>query len=165
MKKLYICRHGKSSWKFNDLSDFERPLNKRGERDAPKIGEVLNGKKVSPDIILSSPAKRAFTTAKTIVKKLGRSADEIERKEELYGASAGEIMSIIQELPEDADSVMIFGHNPGLTTLNNVLSDKRIDNLPTCGVAALKLNIDKWKEIDFGCGKEMFFEYPKKYFK
>ncbi len=129
------------------------------------MGEVLKGKNVSPSIILSSSAVRAYTTAKIITGKLGRSIDEIQKMEELYGASAGELMSIIQELPESAESIMIFGHNPGLTMLNNVLSDKRIDNLPTCAVAALELNISKWNEIDFGCGKELFFEYPKKYFK
>jgi phosphohistidine phosphatase len=129
------------------------------------MGEVLSKKNISPALILSSPAVRAFTTAKIVTKKLGRSVDEIQKREELYGASAGELMSIIQELPEEADSVMFFGHNPGLTTLNNVLSDKRIDNLPTCGIVAIDLDISKWNEIDFGCGKEEFFEYPKKYFK
>lgn len=165
MKKLFICRHGKSSWKFNDLSDFERPLNHRGERDAPKMGNVLKERKISPSIMLSSPAVRAYTTAKIIAAKLGRDENEIQKKEELYGASAGELMSIIQELPENAASAMIFGHNPGLTMLNNVLSDKRIDNLPTCGIVAIDLNISKWNEIDFSCGKGVFFEYPKKYFK
>jgi len=164
MKTLYICRHAKSSWKYHDLSDFERPLNNRGERDAPHMGKVLAEKGLNIDKMISSPAKRAFTTAKIYSKSLNYKVKNIIQDERIYLASASELMKIIQEVSDSISSLMIFGHNPGFTSLNNYLSDVNIDNIPTSAIACINLDIESWNDIEPNCGKMEFFEFPKLYF-
>jgi phosphohistidine phosphatase len=162
MKTIYLVRHAKSSWSNPGLSDFDRPLNKRGKRDAPFMGELLKEKKIKPELVLSSPAKRAKKTALEVTEKLKYPMKQIIFKEEMYEASDNELLKVIQKLDEEAKSVMLFAHNPGLTQLNNYLSDHYIDNIPTCGVVAIEFNC-KWSEIKKNSGKFLFFEYPKKY--
>lgn len=164
MKTLYICRHAKSSWKYQNLSDFERPLNNRGERDAPFMGKVLAEKGNHVDLIISSPAKRALTTAKYYAKSLNYSVKNIIRDEKIYLASASELFDIIKSVPDSNKSVMIFGHNPGFTSLNNYLSDVSIDNIPTSAISCINLQIKSWKDLEPGVGKMVFFEFPKMYF-
>lgn len=163
MKTLYLVRHAKSSWKNPELADFDRPLNKRGNRDAPFMGEVLSDKKVKPDFILSSPAKRAKKTAIEIAEKIGFPVKNISFDEEVYEASMNTLLALIKKLDERDKSVMIFGHNPGLTMLNNYLSDHYIDNIPTCGIVALQTD-KEWKEIGKNSFRFLFFEQPKMYF-
>jgi phosphohistidine phosphatase len=162
MKTLYLARHAKSYWKDQSIPDFDRPLNKRGKRDAPFIGEVLKGKKVRPDLIISSPARRTKKTALAIAEKIGYPAKKILFSEELYEASSTIIIKVIKKIDEKYNSVIIFGHNPGLTLLNNHISDHYIDNIPTCGVLALQLN-KKWIDLEKNTCKFLFFEYPKLY--
>ena len=162
MKTLYLVRHAKSSWSNPGLSDFDRPLNKRGQRDAPFMGELLREKKITPELVLSSPAKRTKKTALEIIEKLRYPTKKIIFKEEIYEASDNELLQFIQKLDEETKSAMLFAHNPGLTQLNNYLSDYYIDNIPTCGVVAIEFNC-KWSEIKKNIGKFLFFEYPKKY--
>ena len=162
MKTLYLARHAKSFWADQSIPDFDRPLNKRGKRDAPFIGEVLNDKKVKPDLIICSPAKRTKKTAIEIAEKLSYPEKKILYDEDLYEASSNILIKIIKKINEKYDSVMIFGHNPGLTLLNNHISDHYIDNIPTCGVVALQLDL-KWSELDKNTCKFVFFEYPKLY--
>jgi len=155
-KTLYIARHAKSSWDDATLSDFERPLNKRGKRDAPFMSELLKDKGIKPDLILSSPAQRAKTTAKNYHKTLG---GELQYDERIYEASLMSLIYLVQETLEKVDTLMIVGHNPGLTTLNDRLSNKSIYNIPTTGVVAIVFE----EEIATHKGKQLFFEYPKKY--
>ncbi len=162
MRTIYLVRHAKSSWKNPGLADFDRPLNKRGKRDAPFIGDLLNKKDINPDIILSSPAKRAKKTAIEIAKKLEYPLKEIIYKEEMYEASDMELLKLMKKIDENISAVMMFAHNPGLTQLNNYLSKNYIDNIPTCGAVALEFNC-KWNEVDKDAGKFVFFEFPKKY--
>jgi len=164
MKHLYLARHAKSSWKETGLSDIERPLNERGRKDAPFMGKILVDKKVHPDLILSSPARRARKTALAIAEKLNLNSDKILLDENIYEASAGELMDIIINIEDKYNSVMIFGHNPGLTMLHNRLSNHYIDNIPTCGIIALKFN-ESWKNINSQLTELVFFEYPKLYYK
>ena len=164
MKTLYLARHAKSYWEDQSIPDIDRPLNKRGKRDAPFMGEVLKDKKVKPDLVLASPAKRAKKTAIAIAEKIGYPEKKILYNEDLYEASSNILIKIIKKLDEKYDSVMIFGHNPGLTMLNNHISNRYIDNIPTCGIVALQLDI-KWSELDKNTGKFLFFEYPKLYLK
>jgi len=164
MKYLYLVRHAKSDWKNTGLADIERPLNERGKRDAPFMGKILVDKKVNPDLILSSTAKRARKTAIAIAKKLDINDDKILFDENIYEASAGELMNIVNSIEDKYNSVMIFGHNPGLTTLHNSLSNHYIDNIPTCGIVALKFDTG-WKNLGSAASELMFFEYPKLYFK
>jgi phosphohistidine phosphatase len=166
MKTLYIIRHAKSSWDNPDLSDFERPLSNRGEKDAPRMGKRLKERSVTPDMMLSSPATRALVTCQQIAKVLGFSEDKIKTDRRLYHASDDQILKVIQELkdsPRDSEEiVMIFGHNPGLTEFANALLNEELENIPTCGVVAATLNINEWKNAHFGCGEMAFFDYPKR---
>lgn len=162
MKTLYLARHAKSYWKDQSIPDIDRPLNSRGKRDAPFMGEVLNDKKIMLDLIISSPAKRTKKTAIEISSKIGYPEKKIQFNEDLYEASSNTIIKLIKKIEEKYDSVMIFGHNPGLTMLNNHLSNHYIDNIPTCGIVALQLD-KKWSELDKNSCKFLFFEYPKLY--
>ncbi len=162
MKNLYLIRHAKSYWGDQSTPDFDRPLNKRGKLDAPFMGNILSDKKVKPDLIISSPAKRANKTAIVFASKLGYSEKKIIYEQNLYEASSNDMLNVIKIIDEKYSSVMIFGHNPGLTLLNNHIADKYIDNIPTCGVAALKSD-KKWSEIGQWSCKHIFFEYPKLY--
>ncbi|MBN1979870.1 MAG: histidine phosphatase family protein [Anaerolineae bacterium] len=161
MKTLILVRHAKSSWKHPGLPDRLRPLNKRGQHDAPAMGERLAKREIAPDLIISSPATRAMATAEIIAQEIGHPEEEIRADERLYGASAFELLEIIQELDAALEHVMLIGHNPGLTDLANDLGCG-IDNLPTCGVVEVRFEIDSWADIgdvDPAC---VDFDYPKK---
>ncbi|UII32725.1 histidine phosphatase family protein [Fulvivirga ulvae] len=162
MKTLYIVRHAKSSWDYPNLSDQDRPLNKRGERDAPKMGERLNNRGIFPDLMLSSPANRALTTCKTIARELDYPLDGIEINDHLYHASEDSLLDIVNSTDDTWLSLMIFGHNPGFTDFANSLTDEYLDNIPTCGVFACTFEVDSWQDVDFGNGRLLFFDYPKK---
>ena len=162
MKTIYLIRHAKSSWKDPSLSDFDRPLNKRGKNDIVIIGKLLNQEKIKPELNLSSPAKRARKTAIGITEKLGYLQNKIVFKDEIYEASDRTLLNIIKKTDEKFESIMLFAHNPGLTHLNNLISNHYIDNIPTCGVVALTTE-KNWKQSGDGTFKFLFFEYPKKY--
>ena len=164
MKKLYLIRHAKSSWDNPGLNDFDRPLNKRGKRDAPFMGKILSDKKISPGIVYSSPAKRAWKTAKEICKKINFPVEDIIKKETIYEASTDELLQIIQSIDEKIQSAFLFGHNPGLTSLQNIICEKEIDNIPTCGIVCIGQDC-LWKDVNNNTGRLEFFEFPKLYFK
>jgi phosphohistidine phosphatase len=155
-KTLYIARHAKSSWNDMSLSDFERSLNARGKRDAPFMANLLKEKDILPDLILSSPAKRAKKTAKHYHETLGT---KLRFDERIYEASTMSLYHLVKEALQSVDSVMIVGHNPGLTALNDMLSDKSIYNIPTAGIVGIVFE----DEIAAHQGKQLIFEYPKKY--
>lgn len=164
MKKLYLVRHAKSSWDDTELSDFDRPLNDRGSIDAPQMGKRLKERKVYPDLMLSSPAVRALATCQEIARALGYPHIRIKTDKRLYHADVEQILTVIKELNKaegKIESVMIFGHNPGITEFANRLLDDTLDNIPTCGVVGGELNIQSWREIDWGCGESEFFDFPK----
>lgn len=164
MRQLILVRHAKSSWENPELNDFERPLNKRGKRDAPFMADLLAEKKVKPDLVLSSPAVRTKLTAIEFANKLGIDKEKIIWNEKLYLASAAKIFKILSAIDEKVKSVLLVGHNPGLTDLQNFLCSEEIDNIPTCGIVAMKTKKD-WKNINEKNFELEFFEYPKKYFK
>ena len=162
MKRIFIVRHAKSDWRDQSLVDFDRPLSKRGKMDAPIMGELLNEKIVHPDLIISSPAKRAKKTATIVAAKIGYSEKIILLNEELYEASSNTLLKLLKNIDEKYGTVMLFGHNPGLTLLNNYLSDNYIENIPTCGIVALEFD-GKWNELDKQICKNLFFIFPKLY--
>ena len=162
MKTLYLIRHAKSFWGDQSIPDVDRPLNNRGKRDAPFMGKVLSDKKIKPDLIIASPAKRTKKTAIAIADKISYPDKNIVYNEELYEASFITILKLIQKIDAKYNSIMIFGHNPGLTLLNNHISNHYIDNIPTCGIVALGLDIE-WQKLDKNVCDFLFFEYPKKY--
>ena len=161
MKTLYIVRHAKSSWDDPSLADFDRPLNSRGRRDAPRMGKRLKEQNILPDLIFSSPAKRALSTAKRIAEELGYSKHAIETNEDLYHASEEEILSVLQGFSDKHSAVLMVGHNPGLTDFVNALMNLNIFNIPTCGIATCSLDVSSWKEIEFGKGINVFYDFPK----
>jgi len=163
LKKLILIRHAKSSWDNTSISDKERPLNARGKKAAPFMAEILKKKNINIQLFISSPAERAFATAKKFADILDYPRNKILIVEKLYGATTYEILEIVNDLDENLDCVAIFGHNPDLTQFNNFLSDTYIDNIPTAGIVLLNFEVDTWKEIGRGVGKLQFFDYPKKY--
>lgn len=162
MKTIYIVRHAKSSWDDPSLDDFSRPLNQRGEKDAPRMGKRLKEREVTPDLMMSSPANRAIKTCKVIANILEFPASKIKEDKRLYHADAEIICSILKEVKNPNDVLMIFGHNPGLTDFANKLLNETIFNIPTAGIVAGKLNIHAWSEVKQGCGELMFMDFPKK---
>ncbi len=161
MKDLILIRHAKSSWKDSSLDDRERPLNKRGERDAPEMGARLARHRNRPDLIVSSPAVRALETARIIARKLGYPRKDIVVQERLYGAGIVELLDVIRKADDSVATLMLFGHNPGLTELANHLGPRPIPNLPTCGVLHLGFDADTWSTVGYARGNEMLFDFPK----
>ena len=160
-KTLLLVRHAKSSWDDPTLSDFDRPLNDRGKRDAPVMAHRLLDNKIKIDVFISSPAKRASRTARTFAKEYKRKKDEIIYKTELYGAGEHEFFDVIGKIDDDFDNAALFSHNPGLTDLANKLTETRIDNIPTCGVFAVRSNAKSWAEFKNSKKEFWFFDYPK----
>lgn len=163
MKYLYLIRHAKSSWKDDSLKDHQRPLNQRGLRDAPFMGNLLKEKGIQPDILVSSYAVRALRTAKIIAEELGYPKKKIEVIKDAYLASFPILMDIVSKLDDKHKVAFLFGHNPDFTTFANTFSDEYIPNVPTCGIVEIKFDIKKWKNINLENGKVMSFEFPKKY--
>ncbi len=162
MRRLTLVRHAKSDWSLPGQVDWDRPLNKRGQRDAPEMARRLRSRKLKPDQMISSPAVRAITTASVMARELRVAATRLQQDERLYLASPADLLEVIRELGGEARHVMVFGHNPGMTECANRLSaGEHIDNLPTCGVFTAQFGIKAWSELDWGGGQEAEFDYPK----
>ncbi len=145
---LFLVRHAKSSWDHPGLPDFERPLNDRGHRDAPRMARFLQEMGLKPDLFVSSPAKRALSTAQYFAQIFGIPEKDILRDEDIYEASVSNILSVVRRLPESARMVFLFGHNPSLTDVANRFSEDYISNIPTCGVVQLASDADHWAALD-----------------
>lgn len=146
MKTLFLIRHAKSSRDDPTLHDKERPLNGRGKRDAPEMGERLAKSDAKPDVILSSPAVRALATAELIVRKLDYKVKDIVVDERLYAATSEDLLQIIRELGDKSKCVMLVGHNPELTELAHRLASK-ITDMPTCAVAEFTFDTTSWSTV------------------
>lgn len=161
MKTLYIMRHAKSSWKFEELSDHDRPLNKRGRADAPLMGRELAANDVKPQLILSSPAVRAITTATLVARELEYDADNIVVDDRMYGASPDELLDIAREVPAEVDSMLMVGHNEPISEFANLISPKHVSSMPTAGVVALRFDCDSWYDIKRENAELLFYDIPK----
>ncbi len=161
MKTLFLGRHAKSSWDHPNLTDFQRPLNPRGERDAPDMGRRLADKYPPPDLIVCSAAVRARTTAAILAEKWGYSRDLLIEAE-LYEATQSSMLDRIHLLGEDAASALIVAHNPTTTWLATALANISISNVPTCGIVALRIPCENWNELEIGGAELIEFDYPKK---
>lgn len=146
MKTLFLVRHAKSSRDDPTLPDKERPLNDRGMRDAPRMGERLAKQDAQPGLILSSPAVRALATAELIAKQLDYEPKDIVVDERLYAAAPDDLLEVIHELGDKVKRVMLFGHNPELTELAHRLSS-RITDMPTCAVAEFSFDTKSWSTV------------------
>ncbi len=159
MKRLYIIRHAKSSWDDESLNDFDRPLNKRGKANAPMMGSRLKENGVMPDIIISSPAKRAKSTAEIIAKEVGYK--NILFLDDIYEATPKTLYKILSSLDDNNGVVFLVGHNPSLNELAMQLIGFD-DNIPTCGIVGIEFRCKKWAEIAPENAKLFSFDYPKK---
>ena len=163
MKTVILIRHAKSSWKFPDLKDIERPLKKRGISDAAMMANILKEIPVHPDKIISSPAVRALATAKAFAGQAGFSETEIITDQRLYLESKTKLYNLLHELDDGYQTIALVSHNPGLTDFANSLADDTIDNIPTSGIVGIQFDCNSWAEIEKGKGKRLFFEVPKKH--
>ncbi|MDF1824553.1 MAG: histidine phosphatase family protein [Verrucomicrobiales bacterium] len=153
MKQLLLIRHGKSSWDFPGRSDHDRPLNDRGRDDAPRVAQALLQRGVRPDAFVSSTATRAASTAGLLAEEMGFPASGIVEKEELYLASPRTILSLVQQLDEGLETVLVFGHNPGMhEAVEHITSDSSVHTFPTLAVARIELKVEFWGEVDEGSG-------------
>ncbi len=149
-KELLLLRHGKSDWNTN-TTDFDRPLNQRGNRNAQQIGEWLTKQKLVPDLIICSPAVRALTTTQIVCEAMGVSAQTIQTEKSIYEASLSDLHLVLQAIPESTQRVLLVGHNPGFESLlsdlaSNILIPDDGKLMPTATLAYLQLN-SQWTAL------------------
>ena len=162
MRYLTLIRHAKSSWRHTDLTDFERPLNARGHRDAPRMAARVRQALPTPDVWISSPATRAMMTARLFAETLTEPLSRLRYDAAVYDASLDTLVTVLRGLPDDAEQVWLFGHNPGLTLLTQWLAAETAPaHMPTCAVAHLALSIPEWRTVDARCGQLRWFSAPK----
>ncbi len=166
MKRLTLLRHGKSDWSEPYHTDFERPLKARGRRDVPCMGEYLASLDLTPDLIVSSPAERARQTAELFAEAVGY--DEAIRWEKaIYGASVGELMAVLRRQPDDAEHIVLIGHNPGFEELASYLIGgdphglAKDIRLPTAAAAHILLDATSWRDVQINCGQLQWLVTPK----
>lgn len=162
MKTLTILRHGKSSWKNAGQADHERPLSRRGEENAPLMAARITDAGIRPSLIMSSPAVRAWTTAKLVAKAISYPIEFLHRDDRLYLADLDRLLDVMTEQDAAFNSIVLVGHNPGLTELANHLLPDVTHNIPTCGIVSLAIETDDWnlrepKPVDL-----LLYDYPKR---
>jgi phosphohistidine phosphatase len=163
LKTLLLIRHAKSDWNDPSVKDFDRPLNDRGKHDAPMMAERLLEKKLKIDAFIASPAKRARKTAEAFAKAYKKDKDDILFVDKLYLAEPSAFLDVITDTDKEYDTIAVFSHNPGITDFANTLTPHQVrtDNIPTCGVFAVKIDTKKWKDFEDAKKDFLFFDYPK----
>ena len=162
MRILTLVRHAKSSRDYPELSDFERPLNPRGRKEAPAIASRLRKADVKPDLLISSPATRAITTARLFAEELNMHLDEIVLNPHIYEASAWTLLHIVRSLSLEFDDVMLFGHNPGISNFaHDLVKECPFDEMPTSAATRIELPARAWSLVAPGSGKLLRYETPK----
>lgn len=165
MKHLIIIRHAKSDWDHPGLTDFERPLNKRGRLSAPFMGEFLKSNKPMPDQIICSAAKRTRETCELLTHGMGiREEVSIAFKKEIYGADVSDLLEVVNKIGDDIEVTFLIGHNPGVSDVTHYLTND--DNAPsftTCGVAHITFDTDSWAEVSAGTGTFIDYHYPRQF--
>lgn len=162
MKELVLVRHAKSDRDNLELKDIDRPLNARGYSDAYRLSTWYAQEQKKPELILSSSATRAFTTALIFARALNQGAMAFHLEPEIYEAGTGTLLKVLRRQSASVKSIMMVGHNPGFTDLCNLLTVKDlIDNLPTCGIMAFQVPIDDWKDLKEGGASLKFYQFPK----
>ena len=161
MRSLTLLRHAKSSWQDRDLADHERPLAERGRRDAPRMGERIAARGGRPALILTSSAKRALETAQIVARVL-EPPRALGIEPALYLADPGTILDVIAGTDDSVTTLLVVGHNPGLTELvNRLLPDLRLDNLPTAGVVSMTSTAPTWRDVGARNTTLAFYDFPK----
>jgi phosphohistidine phosphatase len=161
MKTIYLVRHAKSDWGNANTGDFDRTLNERGMKAAPFMADLLKKKGILPDLVISSPAMRAITTAELFCDILNYPKEQIQSRMEIYRGGVLDLLKIVQQIPDTCSSAMLFGHNPTLTEFSNLLAGSYIENLATCGVVRIDLDITSWKNANPDAGKLSWYDFPK----
>ena len=161
-KTLYLIRHAKSSWDDPNLSDFQRTLNTRGLKDSPLMAKLIKEKNIIPDLIISSPAARALSTAEIFADEFQYDKNKIISDEKIYEATTRDLISVIRDIKNENNTVMLFGHNPGLSNTANLLGNKFLPDMPTCAVVGIEFKVNSWRKVERSCGEIILFEYPKK---
>jgi len=162
MRTLTFLRHAKSSWNNPGLGDHERPLNPRGERDAPKMARRINEAGIRPSLIVSSPATRAWNTAKFLANEISYPNEFLQRDNKLYGASLDTLIRYLASQDSGFNSILMVGHNPGLTEFANYLVPHVTNNLPTAGVVSVQIDSDDWDLRDAKSITLELYDYPKR---
>jgi phosphohistidine phosphatase len=161
MKILTLVRHAKSDWGDRRLTDGQRVLSLRGERDAPMMGKRIAALGIRPSLIISSPAVRAYTTARYFAKELGYPLEFLQRDQSLYLASLEDLLGVVMAQDDSFNSIMLFGHNPGMTEFANFLVPGLTNNLPTAGVVAVQIGQDDWSLYHQPGTELITYNYPK----
>lgn len=164
MKQLYLIRHAKSSWKNLQLGDMERPLNKRGKRDAPFMAHRMVQKGMLVDAMWASPSKRTQATAQAFAKTLNYPLEKIYWDRKIYEATASTLLTVVQNLENRWQTVALFAHNFACTDFANYYAFPNIENVPTTGVVHLVFDVEHWTQISKTNGQVIDFEYPRLYF-
>ncbi|MEO8224223.1 MAG: histidine phosphatase family protein, partial [Gammaproteobacteria bacterium] len=147
-RQLTLIRHAKSAWEDAGMNDRERPLNARGEHDAPAMGQRLRARNARPTLMLTSPAVRARRTAQIIAREIGYPQEFLQREEDLYLATPEQLIGVLARQESSFRDVIVCCHNPGLTELANRLTGAGIDNVPTTGIVIIELEIKRWADLD-----------------
>jgi phosphohistidine phosphatase len=161
MKTLLLVRHAKSSWDDFSIKDFDRPLNDRGKSDAPLMAQRLLDREIKIDAFIASPAKRARKTAELFAKQFKESKDGIIFVDSLYLASTSTFSEVIGKTDNQFDTIAVFSHNDGITAFANTLTNTKTDNIPTCGIFAVRIKAKKWSAFAEAEKEFWFFDYPK----
>lgn len=162
MKLLHLVRHAKSDWSTEELADIDRPLNARGFRNAHTMSQRFALENKVPDTIISSPATRAISTALIFCRNLNYSLEKFKVEEKIYESSVETMLNYIAQIDDRYESAMIFGHNPTMTELANILCSAEIDNVPTCGIVSVQFDVFAWMNTRAGGARLLSFDYPKK---
>lgn len=167
MKTVYIVRHAKSSWEYEGIKDIDRPLKRRGIKDAYLVSKNLVNEIPRPDTFMSSSANRALHTAMIFAENFNYPLANLLLKKSLYNFSDGYLVKSILALDDAFDSAMIFSHDHGISTFVNKFGNKAIDHIPTCGVVGIQFDTNNWKAINkdkiIKKGKTILHVFPKKY--
>ena len=161
MKNLLLIRHAKSSWSDPSLADRDRPLNTRGKRDGPFMASYIRSKDLILDRLLSSPAKRAYRTAKFFAKEFNSEVKDFSKESDLYFGSESDWMDLINTLDEQYHFPAFFSHNPTITYFANAFIGNDFDNVPTCGVIHLRSSVDLWKDLHYDNTQVHNYYFPK----
>src|SRR6478735_1444307 len=161
-KQLVLMRHAKSDWSVSDQKDFDRELNFRGHRDAPKMGARMKLEKgFVPDLVVCSPAARARLTAQYVCEQLPFDEEKVIFEDDIYEASVRTLLRVVNTLDDAHDKVMIFGHNPGLSYFIEYLTKETVGDIPTAAIACLVFELDTWKAVSEATAKLQWYIYPK----
>ena len=163
VKDVCFVRHAKSSWDQPGVDDYNRPLDSRGLRDAPMMAKKMREMNLVPDLIITSGAKRARSTADFFRKEFDLGPEKFIVNDKLYEATPEDVYSVISAAPETARFIYIFGHNPTLTWVANSISGVHIDNVPTTGVVHVQTMVSSWKKFKPQHAGFISFHYPKMY--